>query len=292
VAATSWFPRAVPVLFLAAAGLAASARAAEGLEGTWDTPLGRVRIDQAQGGYLGRLLENAPVCRFLRGEEVLRGKILDDVFAGELRVCYPEACGLPEGWLLALAARVEDGARLVGAAAGGSGCPNRVYKGQPFAFLRRAEPDRVSPGGPRRGGVQASAQALFNEGRAFAAAGNWERARRSLERAERIDPGNPLILNLIGITYYGRNEIEEAQRYYLWAIKRDPTFVDAHYNLACALARQGRSRGALTSLRRAVDLGFAAAGSLEADPDLASIRAEPAYLESLRIARANAARAR
>jgi hypothetical protein len=140
---TSWFPCAIPVFFLAAAGFAPSARAAEGLEGTWDTPLGRVRIDQGQGGCLGRILENAPVCRFLRGEEVLRGN-----------------------------------------------------------------------------------------------------------------------------------------------------FVDAHYNLACALARRGRSREALSSLRGAADLGSAAADSLEADPDLASVRAEPAYQEALSIARANAARAR
>lgn len=291
MAAFSRIPCALAVLFLAAPGSADPARAAQPLEGTWDTPLGRVRIDQAQGGYLGRLLENAPVCRFLRGDEVLRGRLVDDVFSGELRVCYPKACGLPEAWPLAMAAPVDGGARLVGAAAAGSpDCPNLVTKGQPFSFLRRAESGAAGPG--RRGAEAPGAKSLIDEAKKLIAQGQWEAARRRLERAERLEQGNPEILHLIGVTFYGRDDLEQAEKYYLWALKRDPTFGDAHYNLGCVLARRGRAHLALASLRRAVEAGFAAAKTLEDDPDLASVRAEAGYQEILRLARANAARAR
>ncbi len=282
-------PCALAVVLLAASGLAGSARGAEALEGIWDTPLGRVRIEPTQGGYLGRLLENAPVCRFQRGDEVLRGKLVDDLFAGELRVCYPEACGAPRGWQLAMAARVEGGGRLVGAAAPSApDCPNLVTAGKPFAFVRNAE---AGTAGPERHGAEADGtKALISEAKALIAEGHWEAARRKLERAERLDGGDPEIPNLIGMTYYGRNDFQEAERYYRSALRRDPAYGDAHYNLGCVLARRGRPLLALAALRRAVEVGFAAAETMKDDRDLASIRAEPGYQEILRLARANAAR--
>ncbi len=55
---------------------------------------------------------------------------------------------------------------------------------------------------------------------------------------------------------------------------RDPT---AAYNLACALARQGNSEGAVEWLERAVGLGYADRGHMESDPDLDSLRGAKAY---------------
>ncbi|MHC4400239.1 MAG: tetratricopeptide repeat protein [Planctomycetota bacterium] len=45
-----------------------------------------------------------------------------------------------------------------------------------------------------------------------------------------------------------------------------------HYNLACALARQGRVDEALASLEKAVELGFSRVDQLKTDDDLASLR--------------------
>ncbi len=45
-----------------------------------------------------------------------------------------------------------------------------------------------------------------------------------------------------------------------------------HYNLACALALQGRPEDALSALSRATDLGFADAEHAALDPDLAALR--------------------
>ncbi len=52
-----------------------------------------------------------------------------------------------------------------------------------------------------------------------------------------------------------------------------------HYNLACALARLGRTNEAWTELERAVHLGYAALDKLTTDEDLQSLRVRPDWNE-------------
>lgn len=58
------------------------------------------------------------------------------------------------------------------------------------------------------------------------------------------------------------------------------------YNLACALARAGRRKPALEALARAVELGFADAGQMSRDEDLASLRQDPVFVRTLEELRA------
>lgn len=67
-----------------------------------------------------------------------------------------------------------------------------------------------------------------------------------------------------------------------------PTWPDGHYNLACALAMQGKKEAAIESLTQAVALGFANAPLMETDTDLASLRDSPAFQASLAIAKRTA----
>jgi hypothetical protein len=60
-----------------------------------------------------------------------------------------------------------------------------------------------------------------------------------------------------------------------------------HYNLACAQARLGRADEALASLAKAVSLGFAAAEHMNADGDLATLRADPRFDDLVKTAAAN-----
>lgn len=64
-----------------------------------------------------------------------------------------------------------------------------------------------------------------------------------------------------------------------------PEWPDAHYNLACALAMQGKKDAAIESLTQAVSLGFANAQLMETDADLAGLRDMPAFQASLAIAK-------
>jgi predicted esterase len=71
----------------------------------------------------------------------------------------------------------------------------------------------------------------------------------------------------------------------------DPTYPGAPYNLACALARLGKTAEALASLKASVGLGYADAAHLAQDPDLESLRGEAAFAEVLSLAKAAEAKA-
>jgi tetratricopeptide (TPR) repeat protein len=55
----------------------------------------------------------------------------------------------------------------------------------------------------------------------------------------------------------------------------------ARYNLACSLARAGRSDEAIDSLSRAILLGYDDLSHMETDPDLESLREHPDFLALL-----------
>lgn len=55
----------------------------------------------------------------------------------------------------------------------------------------------------------------------------------------------------------------------------------ARYNLACSLARAGRSDEAIDALSRAILLGYDDLDHMESDPDLESIRQHPDFLALL-----------
>ena len=50
-----------------------------------------------------------------------------------------------------------------------------------------------------------------------------------------------------------------------------------HYNLACSLALAGEADGALSTLERAIELGYNDFEHLKQDPDLKSLRDDPRF---------------
>ncbi len=73
-----------------------------------------------------------------------------------------------------------------------------------------------------------------------------------------------------------RGEFAEAARVGLSALEEHPK-PETAYDTACALARAGDAEGALRLLDRAVELGFRRKGVAAADPDLASLHADPRF---------------
>jgi hypothetical protein len=79
------------------------ARAAgDPLVGTWECPLGLVRIEQHGDHYAGTLVQNSKICRFSSGTEVLRGSASDGTFTGEVRLCPTARICQRDAWALAL----------------------------------------------------------------------------------------------------------------------------------------------------------------------------------------------
>ncbi len=71
---------------------------------------------------------------------------------------------------------------------------------------------------------------------------------------------------------YGKAAVRLTNR-----LKRFPQDFSAHYNLACALARQGKTVEALDHLAKAVELGYHDAQHIAADDDLASLHKEARF---------------
>jgi hypothetical protein len=128
--------------------------------------------------------------------------------------------------------------------------------------------------------------AAMREGKELMDNGYFERARKKFLEATELDPTRPEAFNGIGVTYYGRNDFEEALGWYKKALEVDPNFGDAYYNMACIYALLKKNALAFRYLHIAVLNGFVQPEVMEGDPDLNNLRQEPKYQEILRSMRA------
>jgi arylsulfatase A-like enzyme/Flp pilus assembly protein TadD len=79
----------------------------------------------------------------------------------------------------------------------------------------------------------------------FAATGRPQEAARALQEARRIEPGNPVVDANLGALALEAGDAVAAAEYLGVALKIDPDLHQARFNLARALARQGRRAEAL-----------------------------------------------
>ncbi len=84
--------------------------------------------------------------------------------------------------------------------------------------------------------------------------GGWKRAKRALETAIQIRPGDPEILMNYGHTLLMSQENHEAIIYYLRAIELKPDWVLSHYNLAIAYETIGKKKLALAEYQKVMQL--------------------------------------
>ncbi len=78
--------------------------------------------------------------------------------------------------------------------------------------------------------------------------------------------------NRASLILLNAGKFAEAETKLLQAVERVPHDINAHYNLACALARQDKADAALDMLEKAVAVGFRNPEHIQADDDLASLR--------------------
>jgi hypothetical protein len=273
-------------LLLPALLLAASPASAAGpvVAGEWDTSIGRVRIDAVGDLYTGRLVASSGVCKFEPESEVLKGTMLDDSFAGKLRICLRgKGCKAKEEWASAVFL-VGPGALSGAVHVESKGCIAPVGK-KGGLTLRRA----VGP--PPSGGVTApppapkddrrarrtKARELMRDGAAYLNEGSFEAARRRFLEAIETDEGIPEAFNGVGVTWRMRNDLDRALEWYKKALVVDPDFGDAYYNMACVYALRGEKDLALRYLQIAALNGYASGEGIDADPDLEKLRDDPAY---------------
>jgi hypothetical protein len=158
----------------------------------------------------------------------------------------------------------------------------------PVAEAEALEPIPVStmPGPPappgsydprRKSAPTSEAKRLLLEGKQMLNTGRFEQARKLFEQVLDKDPGNPVALTGVGVTWYGRNDYEQALAFYKRAIAADPNFGMAYYNAACIYALQKKPNMAMRWLKIAAMNGFVVIEAMQQDPDLSSLRALPDY---------------
>src|SRR5512142_106422 len=154
----------------AVGALAAPAQGAAGgraprrpaIAGRYDSPLGQLEVAVRGASVTGKLVAPARSCPFTAGDEVLRGTVLDDSIAGQLRVWLRgDGCKRGEAW---------GNAVLLVGQAGLSGA------------VHVEDPACATPLGPKGGVTLARLDA---GGRAPASAGG-ESARARRERARTV----------------------------------------------------------------------------------------------------------
>jgi TPR repeat len=257
--------------FFAAAG---SVSAAPAPEGEYRTTFGQVRVSAQRGGFRGVLLAPARGVPIRAGEEVLRATLLDDSLVGELRVPVGgHACAAKVRWVPVVL--LVGAGRLSGAATVREpGCASRALgKRGGITFTAAATPT-PTPAAPAR---RERALALLRDGAAYLREGAFEDARRRFHEAIALDPSLPEAYNGVGVSHRMRDELEAALEWYKRALAVDPDFGDAYYNLACVYALRGERDLALRYLQIAALNGYETADTMEDDPDLASLRDDPAW---------------
>ena len=90
------------------------------------------------------------------------------------------------------------------------------------------------------------------------------------------------VIELLGGLYTKTGRIADGLKMDRKLVRLQPANATAHYNLACSLALSKRRTDALRALRQAVALGYSDLQWLLQDPDLETLKGDPAFQELLR----------
>jgi tetratricopeptide (TPR) repeat protein len=143
------------------------------------------------------------------------------------------------------------------------------------------------------------AQAVNNLGAIYHAEKNYRQAERLYRKAIKLDPKSPLFYSNLGTAYFFQGNLKKGAEAYRQAFALDPDVFEhtsaskveelssskdlaaVNYALAKTYAQAGLNDRALTYLRKALGEGFNDRKKLMTDPELASLRETPQFVELL-----------
>ena len=89
-------------------------------------------------------------------------------------------------------------------------------------------------------------------GNQFLNAGNYPAAFRELSRALELNPTDPVVHNLLGLTYSARGRLRQSESYFKKAIELDKAYSDARNNLSHLYIRMKRYPEAIEQLKQVI----------------------------------------
>lgn len=101
---------------------------------------------------------------------------------------------------------------------------------------------------------------------------NPQKAINYAKEAVRLSPKNGFTYNALGMSYFKSHEFGKAETAFTKAIKYDPEFTDAYYNLACLKTKEGDYATAAINLEMAFVKGFIDVNFAIQDEDLTALR--------------------
>jgi tetratricopeptide (TPR) repeat protein len=143
------------------------------------------------------------------------------------------------------------------------------------------------------------AQAINNLGAIYHAEKNYRQAERCYRRAIKLDPKSPLFYSNLGTAYFFQGNTRKGAEAYGQAFALDPDVFEhtgaskieelssskdlaaVNYELAKTYAKAGLNERALAYLRKALGEGFSDRKKLMNDPELASLRETPEFVQLL-----------
>lgn len=274
VAATVFLAVAAPAL--------AKKRTEPTVEGIWDTPAGRLELKR-QGDRTGGVLLSALAGVDIKTPKlVLNGTFYEDNVTAEvhLGLVVPE-CGDTDKKAFVLLLLTRSG-KLTGGLSTKEPCAAGVTS---VTFVRSANQENgpaVRLAGEKNSGQAADAAAVdaaMHEALALMQAGRFEGARKVFMKIIKRAPTRGEAYNGAGVTYAMRNEWREAIDWYKKGLEAQPGFADLYYNLACAYSRLDKTAMALRYLKLSASRGWTDLEVMEADPDLAPVRASEGFAE-------------
>lgn len=122
----------------------------------------------------------------------------------------------------------------------------------------------------------------FQLGTIYGQMGNDAAALREFSAAAELNPANAEVQESMGVALYAMGRHAQAREAWKRSLQLNPEQPRIYYNLACAEAMLGNTGGALRDLEQALRKGYRDYASIAENPDLASLRNEPAFHEMLR----------
>ena len=147
------------------------------------------------------------------------------------------------------------------------------------------------------------AQAVNNLGAIYHAEKNYKQAERMYRRAIKLDPHSPLFYSNLGTAYFFEGKTKKGGEAYRQAFALDPEVFEhtgaskieelsstkdlavVNYQLAKTYAHAGMNARALAYLRKAIGEGFNDRKKLMSDPELATLREMPEFVQMLSVSR-------
>jgi hypothetical protein len=253
--------------------------AAPRFKGFYKGGLGTVEMSQRADRVVGYSAAGG-ACGFLPKRRILDAQLEGNTLVGSVLVCQTgPAC--PEKTYPFLGfVDVGDGT-VTGEVKLDPGCQSPALNGT-HLLLEPAEGLRLKVKPNPRKAASMSRDALSKAQRLLDA-GDYAGAAQAFEMGLSYQDQNwPAYLGL-GVAELRRGNVPRAldamERSKEIAVAQGQDHSDIHYNLACALTRNGEARAALESLKRAVKLGFSLPETMSSEQDLRPLHEEPEFEE-------------